>query len=420
MLNPDERIDLGFATLKVAQPSFQANDLVAKARRQAFHTKVRRAVGGGAASLVLAGLFALTMQPTSALAALKESARLTAAQPILHIQSERTDTLRPLSKAPWPHIPKLDVWRFQDQYISKQGHLLSVKYRNGRSLDFDDRFNFGFESTYDAKQDPFWSFDGSISLDLKQMHKTQPTVQSVVREGVALSKYEWHETNPFGNKTTEQVFVDPDSKLVRFSDQHDDSLSGDSSHWTGKFEYPSAVVADHETPRFPTSIKLRAKDELIEEFQHEISTPDQTKTLAGVRTTLFGVMIYPNIPDGIGLDVITKSDSGEAIGTGHHPEIVGSPLLTTKRADWFRHDVDMSQAKFGTFRKIAGSRYLVNRSNDLLERAPKKVTVHVPVWRSGNSSERKFVGWVTFTTSKIFSSPGNGDWSLYGNPSTWN
>jgi len=66
-------------------------------------------------------------------------------------------------------------------------------------------------------------------------------------------------------------------------------------------------------------------------------------------------LIYPNIPDGLGVDVITKASSGEVYGVGHHPEIIGSPLLATKRADWFRREVDMPQAKFGTIRKIAGS-----------------------------------------------------------------
>lgn len=420
MLNPDERIDHGFAVLKQAQPSFQPNDLVVKARRQAFRTKLGRMVGGSAAGLVVAGLFALTIQPTSALAALKESARLTASQPVIHVQAERTDALQAQSKSPWLPQPKRDIWRFQDRYVCKQGHLLSVKYRNGRSLDFDDRFEVGVESSYDAKKDPIWSFDGSISIYLQQMHKTQPTVQNVVRQGLGLTKYEWHELNPIGNQTTAQVFVDPDSKLVRFSDQTDISPSGESTHWTAKLEYPSLSDAEQETPRSPAAINFRPQNGLIEEFNRTLSEPDQSKTLAGVETTLYGVVIYPNRPDGLGVDIITKASSGEAYGVAHHPEIIGSPMLPTKRADWFKHEEDMPQAKFGTFRMIAGSKYFVNRSNDLLVSAPKTITVRVPVWRSGNSSEADFVGWVTFTTSKIFATPGNDEWSLYINPSNRN
>ncbi len=422
MLNPDELIEAGFATLKGAAPRQSPADLAVLARRREAKARVKKLAVAGVGCLMIAGGLGVVLKPTSALAALAEAKRLSSAQPIVHVHIESIDFLKNPTIPPWPQTPGLDIWKFSDRYFRKQGYTLTEQFKDGRMLAYDSRFTEGFSSTYDAATDSFWKFDGTIGIELTGMHREPPTVRDVVAHGRHFTRYEWQDTDAMHNHSTEHVDVDPQSKLICFTDGHRETANGDTNEGTGMIEYPNSAVAAQEVPRFPIGLKYRTKKELLQEFNRTIGNPEQSKVLAGIRTTLYGVVVHPNIPDGIGIDVITTGGAGPDYGSGHQPEIVGAKLLAAKRSEWFPPLGDPLHARYGRHLMINGRKYILNQSDDLLTKAPTKITIRVPVWRlSQNTVDRNgksvhphdFVGYVTFSTSKMFFSLGASDWSYY-------
>jgi hypothetical protein len=413
MPDPEEIIDAGFAALKNATPRRSTAQLLERSNRLAIRARVAKGATGFLAAAAAIVIAAVALQPQSALAALKESSRLTASQPIIHMHSESSTKYQYLTSPPWPQVPPLDVWRFPDRYVRKQGHSITVSYKAGKMLSYDDRFATGYLSSYEAAKDGFWNFDGTISIELSQPHKTPPEVRSVIKNGKTFTDYEWQDTDGFGHKTTSNILVDPESKLVRFGDDQRVDPSGDVSHGYSYVEYPTEEAAKRELPSFPQGLKFRTKDELTNEFNSTIGRPDQAKTIGGIRVTLYGVVIYPYVPDGLGVIVLARGGSGPDYGSSNPPEIVGESLLPVKRLDWVNNAADQSHVRFGSFPTINGQNYIADKTEDLMVRAPSRITIRVPVWRQDSVSDHDFVGYVTFTTSKIFCDSGDGSWNFY-------
>jgi hypothetical protein len=424
MLNPDEIIDTGVASLKSELPTRSPSAMAAKACRQASRkSAILRMLVGAGVCIAVGGVITVAMRPTSAAAALRESASLSEAQPVIHIHLDRQDSVRNSESAPWPRIPVTDIWRFRDHYVRASGHTLYVAYRDGRTFGYDDRFSQGFQSSYDAGKDKFWTFDGTIGVELAGAHRNPPTVQNTVLHGVRFKDFRWLDTDAMRHQTTADVYVDPESKLVRRAESVTVSENGDTSHSSTVVEYPTAIDAQRRAPHFPGKLKFWTRGELQAHFDKEIILPDQSKTVGGIRTSLYGVVIYPNVPDGLGVDVITRGGAGPDFGSGHQPEILGAQLLGTKRSAWLPPMSDPSHVRYGRHAVLRGGSYIVNQSDDLLARAPSRITIRVPVWKLGPATtspdgkpgrRHDFVGYVTFTTSKLFTSIGDGSWSFYG------
>jgi len=424
MKSPDEFIDSGFAAIKNAQPSRTPADLTTRVRRQERRARIVKASVGAAGCMGLVGMFAISMRPTSALAALTEAARLSAAQPIIHLRLERNDPPDP-TRPLWLPSPPSDIWKFHDRYIRHQGHDTYEAFKEGKALGYDDRFPTGVKVTYNASKDRFWTFDGTISEELAGAHRNPPVVKTVDYRGASYFDYEWDDSNSMEPNKTAHVYVDPQSKFVRFSKQELVLSDGSVSRSLGVVDYPSAEVAERDMPRFPAGLIFKTNEEILKEFNRMVSHPDQTKTLGGIRTTLYCVVIHPNIPDGVGVDVITRGGAGPDYGSGHAPEVEGLKLLPVKRHRLLPPLVDPNNVRDGGNPVIGGQKYVVNQSNDLLVRAPTRITVRVPVWRlSPTTFERDgktfhvhtFVGYVTFTTSKLFYNTGDSDLNLHNYP----
>ncbi|MDR3692259.1 MAG: hypothetical protein P4L46_22950 [Fimbriimonas sp.] len=423
MMRPDEIIETGFAALKEAQPARSPAELVVKACRQTTLATTKKVVAGSVGCLAIVGICAVAFKPQSALAALAESAKLTAAQPIIHMHIVRKDVVHDPTSPPWPPIPVLDVWRFPNRYIRQEGYVTAELRRDGTMLAYDNRFPFGTRSTYDVKHDRFWEFDGTIGLEKSGLHRDPPKVHDAILNGHKYTAYVWQDTDGMHHHTTSNVYVDPDSKLIRFSDSDMDSPNGDTSHSTLDLEFPREEASERAAPHFPKGIRFLTGRKVISDFRRTIGHPDQTKMLAGIRVSLYGVVLYPNVPDGVGVNVIMQGGAGPDVGSGHRAEVVGGPRLTVTRSQWFPAFSDPSHIRPGWHQVIDGRTYIVSQSDDLLATAPRRITVRVPVWRLVRSTierdgktvhPRDFVGYVTFTTSKFYCDIGEGDWTLFG------
>lgn len=422
MLNPDEIMNSGFAQLKTARSSKTMEDLARCSRRHESQAKLKRTLGavGACAMIVLAA--SIFARPTSAYAALMESARLTAAQPVIHVHFEHEEFPENVTTPPWPQRPAEDIWKFTDRYFRKSEDTVVEFHKDGTVKGRDDRFPFGYQSTYDASKDKFWSFDGTISIELSGAHRNPPIVKNALHDGTEYTAYEWRDTDGMGNEHTNDIFVDPNSKLVRYSDSSSKATNGDVSRLHTTVDYPNASKTEKELSALLAGTRLRTKKDLIAEFNRRIGQPDQTKSVGGVRVSLFGVVVSRNVPDGLNVEVITKGAAGPDYGSEQQVEILGSPLLATKRLEWFPPLSDPQHIRNGFDQVICGKSYIVDQCNDLLMQAPSRITVKVPVWRlSPSTIERdgkivhphNFVGYVIFTTSKIFYSVGDSDWQFY-------
>ena len=422
MLNPDEIIEYGFSGLRDVQPKTNPFELAVMARRRESRAKLKKTAFGSLAFVAATAALALFMQPTSALAALKESARITAAQPILHVRFDTQDSPHNSTSTPWPPVPTTEVWKFSDHYIRKHGHTIFIAFKDGRTFAYDNRFPEGFQSKYDSNKDRFWTFDGTISEELARAHTDLPVVHDATIRGTRYTDFEWQDIDGMQNKTSSHIYVDPETKLVRLSESNRTNPSGDTSHTWASVDYPSSQQAKKETPQFPRELKFRTADDLLKKYNKELPRPEQSKSLRGIRTTLYGVVIYPNVPDGLGVNVITQGGAGPDFGSGHQPEIVGSQLLPTKRSAWTPSISDAEHTRHGFFTTISEKSYIVNQSDELLIKAPSRITIRVPVWRASSTTVDRdgkpihphiFIGYVTFTTSKIFLDVADPDLNYY-------
>jgi|GEM_PF-5970838 len=411
MQSTDEIIESGFSGLRRLQSSREPSRLVAQLLRRRRRTRVLQTATGSTAFAAACLTAFVALRPESALASLERSVRLSAAQAIIHIQSvtKRVDAVK--VPYPWPPAPKLQIWRFPNRYVQAQGHELTVKYKDGHMFYRDDRFADGCTSNYDAASDQFWNFDGTIRLSLQALHRTQPIVQDVQISGRPQTEYSWTETDAMGNKTNDHVFVDPQTKLIVSSRTDEVAPIGDGSSTITTLDYPSGANPAWDQPRFPVGLNFRTKEELQNDFDRRIGQVDQTKTVGGIRVSLHGVIVAINVPDGLAVHVISQGGANPATGSGHPAEVVGLPILPEKRIDWFRPRLDPAHTRFSRFVTIQGEQYKVDLSEDLLYKAPKEITVRVPVW-SPNS--HRFLGYATFKTSKIFYGLVQDGWFFYG------
>ena len=420
MLSPDEIIEIGFSNLRRELSSVGPEDLVAVDRRKATVAKVRFLVVGLAGCSVSALIVAVALKPVSAFAALAESARLTSAQPVIHMHIVNHDTYEHPSNPPERDLLPVDIWRFSDHYIRKEGHLVKVLFKDGRYLAYDDRFRDGFSWKYDASKDPTWTFDGTIGPELDRRHPFPVTK----REEQGATVFEWSHRDAQQNGMTERIYVDPKTKLIHFAEGSLKDSTGRRNHGTDIIEYPSADIAARQAEGFPPDLRFRSKGELLDDFNRRIGVPDQTKTLEGIQVTLYGVNVFPNMQDGIGIEAITRGSGGHKCGPGHPVQIADADLFPQKRSDLSAEYHDPSRAEFSRIIGVNGKLYISSESNVLLSKAPTQVTIRVPVWRSDSEKEQfgvpmsaqHFVGYVTFTTSKLFFNVGCGDLPFYGDP----
>lgn len=241
-------------------------------------------------------------------------------------------------------------------------------------------------------------------------------------QGTQYKRYEWTETDGMQTHRTGRLFVGPATKLIRFSNEIRVVENGDEHFGAAVVEYPTTTAAELRAPKFPRSLKFRTLKEMLADFHRRIVKSDQHKTVGGIRTDLYGVIINSNVPEGLSVDVITRGGVAPEVGSAHRPEDLGIKLLPERRSSRLPLNSDPATALFGREQAIETRRYIVNQSDDLLYRAPDRITVRVPVWRLDRSStsiggkldpQRKFVGYVTFTTSKIFVNLGASELNYY-------
>jgi len=409
MLSPDELIESGFAGLRNVQPTQSPTDLVVVARRREKRTKIIKTLAGSAGGIGFAAALTFALQPTSALAALQESASLTAAQPFIHLRSERTDVLAAPAIPPYPPRPALDIWKLHDSYIRQEGHTLSQVFKNGKILSYDNRFPFGTTNPYNELSDHFWEFDGSIGVELNGAHKESPKVRDL---GDRLD-YGWHDVDGMQNQLDTHVFVDKRTKLVNGTTHETLTATGDKSSGFTTVDYPSARAMRDRVPGFPKGLRFCSQGEAVRDFRMKMARPEQTKTIAGIRVDFYGVLIYPNTPDGIAVNVLTTGGATPEDGGSKDVKLVGVQLLPTKRSQWLPSFGGHKAVSTRYLRKIGGRDYIVNQSDDLLTKAPAKLIVKVPVWKGDTHT---FAGYLSFTTQRVFANPTFREWNFYDAP----
>jgi len=248
-MNTDELIDSGFESLRDRTPARDTYGLTTELRRRERRTRARQAISLTVACSAAGVVAAIALRPISALAALKESGRLTSAQPFVHLHMIGWDKPAAPTTPPWPAKPALDIWRFPDYYVRSEGHVLCELFRDGRTLARDDRFPIGFESSYDAARDSFWRFDGTVSLELAT-HRNPPIVHSADP-----IDFQFDDTDGLGNRTISHIYVDPATKLIRSAEDHRTSPDGSSGGGTSSVEYPSRLEAELGVPKFAPRLK---------------------------------------------------------------------------------------------------------------------------------------------------------------------
>ena len=413
----DDPIQAGFAALRTAQPSRDASDLVRTMRRRSVRAKVLKlaiAATGGISALVALGI---SLKPTVALAALSAAERLSSAQPVVHLHFETETTPAQPTATPEAQTPPLDIWRFPDHYFRKQGHVLSELYPNGKILAYDDRFPFGFRSAYDALHDRFWGFDGTIAIEMTGAHRDPPKVREVTYQGRKMTDYEWDDIDGMQNRKVGHTFVDPRTNLVRFGASAEVSSTGDQSNSTTSVDYPTVSEAERHAPNFPSGTRFLRPYDLKTEFDAKIRRPDQTKVIDGIPVSLYGVILFPIGQDGIAAQAVTRGGAEPGFGSGHPLTILSPNLLSVKDSAWFGILNFPENSKSEWPQVIGTEKYLVSTSVNLLTQAPSRITVRVPVWRLNLSQgQPRFVGYATFTTSKLFYEVDAADWSFIPGP----
>lgn len=424
MLEPDDIIEIGFANLRSELSSIGPVDLVNLDCRKASAAKLRILVASLAGCSVTAVIFAVALRPVSAFAALAESARLTRAQPIIHMRIVNHDTFEHPSSPPQRDILPVDIWRFPDHYIRKEGQITKELFKDGRYFAYDDRFADGFKWKYEAKSDGIWTYDGTIGPELDRRHPFPVTKHEEHLGGKDVTVYEWSHGDTQQNGITERIFVDPKTNLITLSEGRLKEATGRRNYGTVHVDYPNAGLASKEAGGFPAGLRFRSKDDLIADLNRRIAVPDQTKTLEGIRVSLYGVIVFPNMQDGLGIEAITRGNGGQVCGPGYPVQIVGAELFRQKRSDLSAEYRDPLRANFSRMTGINHQLFIGSESNDLLSKAPTQLTIRVPVWRSDSKkmqfgvpvSAQQFVGYVTFTTSKLFFNVGRGYLPSYGDP----
>ena len=421
MLNPDEIIEIGFANLRREVSSRGLAELSAQGRRRASAARIKTAAAGLAGCVAITGIVVIGISPVSALAALRESARLSGSQPIVHFHIVNRDTYEHPSDPPARQDLPIDIWRFPDRYIRRQGHVVKELFRDGRYLAYDDRFPDGFSWRYDAKSDPAWTHDGTIGPEIARRLPSAVKVETRRTERGDESVYEWSNLDAHQNGIVEHVYVNQRTHLIAFAEGDLKEPDGRKNHGTCTSDYPDAREAEREAGGFPSGLRFRTKSELIDDFNRQIVVPEQTKTLGGVRVSLYGAIVYPNLPDGIGVEAILRGYDGHDSGPGHPMQIANAPIFA-KRSSMSLADRDPARANFTRVRAFNHLLFTRAESNDLLARAPRRLTLRVPVWRPlvgadhGAAKSGQFVGYLTFTTSKLFYNVGTDYLPYYGDP----
>jgi hypothetical protein len=319
----------------------------------------------------------------------------------------------------------IDIWRFPDHYIRRQGHVVKELFKDGRYLAYDDRFTSGLSWKYDAKSDPTWTADGSIGPEIARRRPIPVKAHTVRTDRGEETVYEWRNLDAHQNGISEHIYVNQRTNLIDFTEGDLKEPNGRRNHGTNVIDYPDARLAERNAKEFRSSVRFRTKRELLDDLDQRIVVPEQTKALSGVRVTLYGVIVFPYLPDGIGVMAIVRGNAGRNGGVGHPVKIVGTPLLQWKRSDYSKEYHDLKRAEFTHVTGLDHQLFISAESDDLLTRAPSQLTLQIPVWRNIASAKSpfgiaaksgEFLGYVTFTTTKLFYNIGNGFLPNYGDP----
>lgn len=385
-MNIDDQIEAGFAALKAAQPTRLTQD-IDEAGCQRARVRMRYRATAVSAVGVVVLIAAVALRPESAIAALTQAAQKSGRRPVIHFHFQSWQSSVKPTTPPWPERSASDIWRLPDRLIRREGNSLAILRPNGEILSHDDRFPIGHRGTYDAAHDQIWSIDGTIKWALSH-YRNPPTV----RRG-QMTEYTFEEIDGVGNHSTDIIDVDPSSKLVRTSRSENLAPNGDRSGGNGVISYPELRVAERDVPRFPKGLKFVTTTSLKSKLQEYVCHPAATTTVGGIRVALCAVVVYPNVPDGVGIGVVT---TGGAIPEGLGDEsthVLGQKLMRMRRTEW----LGITATRFIRPVRYGGRECRLNQSDELLFRAPHQVTVRVPVWnRLG-----RLVGYARFVTSRL-------------------
>jgi hypothetical protein len=240
-----------------------------------------------------------------------------------------------------------------------------------------------------------------------------------------------------GETTTNIVYADPKTHRVRFFDipkhaNHEMVPTADPStnQWvmapgpgydwielSTEYRYPDQAGLWQNPPPEPDNSE--SSDAVRARFLSEIGQPVADQTVGGIKKTLFGIVIES------GGEVV-------AITTGGAPREEADPheLQIVHQTTWVKHTKAPSVGKVQPlgqrnviFPVTIGSREYIaeeSRVGLLAGQNPKSLTIRVPVWRYDRRRPLSnypgvkpsvlypslFVGYATFTTSKIYEMPG--------------
>ncbi|MDR3690512.1 MAG: hypothetical protein P4L46_14130 [Fimbriimonas sp.] len=447
---PDERIELGVQCLKTAKSFRSAEDFVAPAYRRRALRRMRVGLGTGlslAAGLCVAGYLLLPQRAMASLnAVLDQSNRAAEFMAISHSWNQIRDS----------EMKGITVtWRRQDYSVMRTStRICDHRLNPARSLSDAplDESTLWMERSGgyvagNARCRQAVSFQGlpfvfGTSMKVGDWLKVGKLVHStahVFAHGGAFDQYVIQTAGSPGEPMTSIVYADPQSHRIRFVDQplqesHELTPTADkvTNQWvmaagprlnrqqaTIEFRYPDQTGLWQNPPPTPKASETVSSDAVKARFLAEIAQPVASVEVGGIKKTLYGV-------------VIEKGGEVVAITTGGAPRDEADPheLQVLDRQTWHRH----SRAPYiGNHQRI-GKRVIVlpvsiggrsyiaeaSRSGLLAPRNPSALTIRVPVWKYDRTHPLAnlpglkpsvfypsvFVGYATFTTTKIYEMPG--------------
>lgn len=430
MQDLDEVIGPALLGLRELEPRITPASLIQLDKRRARARKHWEMAASVASAAALIGTVALSMQPKSAIASLRESVGISNAQSAIHIHSETND-----------------MWIFPDHYIRQAGHFLHMSTLRGTSFNLDDRLQFGFRTQNAKWESEFLKkrMTGRIDEALERARQdprgTIEVIRAVKAHGGVYDDYRITTPGCYQGVLTVDLYVDPATRLMRFEDQKNVSPYAEPNVSSSAIEYPNAEQASRQAPVFRARTPFLTEDEIRQRFLACLKAPEQSRVVGGIRVSLFGVLLRHTANEkAFTADVITQGGAGSDILQDHWVEIQKGPLSSEERlirSLGFGHSHIIAPGEFFAAQgahvcgplKLGGAKFVVNPANQTLATFPEQLTLRVPVWRSDTSvslrstrsstASRAFhpsrlVGYATFTTRRIVSDGGDMELDLFG------
>lgn len=273
------------------------------------------------------------------------------------------------------------------------------------------KYNEGQQSTFDLSQ--------TLS-QIAQEGKIAGPQKGVTAHGGTFDEYEL-ETAQAKTSIKKRIYVDPQSQMVRFIDTIAHSEENDFET-SIEMLYPTAAELAQTEPKLPPGYPVVNPDELKNRFTKEIQEPVETKTVGGIKVTLYGVVI--RAPGDIRA-ITTGGAPRDYQDTTHELLVLDHPTWVFRDRPWPvgpLTQIPDPDYRIGNRRvispyRIAGKEYVVESSRRVIRgEVPKEITIRVPVWKYDRTHPLKgmdrtfypsrFVGYVTFKTNKIYEMPG--------------